>query len=259
MAGLGSTLADVCRSAGVVVQEHPGWQTYARPGWFDPIGIIVHHTAGRGDLNVIINGRPDLPGPLANLYSDRDAPYRITVVSAGRCNHAGEGSERVLNEVRAGIAPSGDAAARGLADGPGGNGWFYGIEAENFGDGVQSWPAEQVDAIARCCAAICARMGWTANRVIGHREWTRRKPDPRGFTMPSLRASVARLMEDEMALTPEDRDLLQRTHDKARDAVNYGVAILDALNQLPETETVDVDAEAVARRVDELLARRLAD
>lgn len=259
MAALGSTLADVCRSAGVDVQEFGGWQDYARPGDFAAVGIMVHHTAGRNDLNTIINGRPDLEGPLANLYSDRDAPYRVTVVSAGRCNHAGAGAQRVLDEVRADIAPSGDAGSRGLVDGPGGNGWFYGIEAENLGDGVQPWPSEQFDAIARVCAAICARMGWSANRVIGHREWTRRKIDPRGFGMDALRSRVAELMEDDMALSPEDRDLLQRTHDKARDAVNYGVAVLDALNRLPETETVDIDAEAVARRVDELLARRLAE
>lgn len=64
--------------------------------------------------------------------------------------------------------------------------------------------------------------------------------------------------DEDVALTPDELDLLQRTHDKARDAVNYGVAVLAALNELPQTTTIDIDAEAVARRVDELLAARLA-
>lgn len=172
----------------------PNWRTFARPGPFDPVGIIVHHTGGQNDLNTVIAGRPDLAGPLANLYSDRDEPWTFTLISGGRCNHAGEGAALVLGEVRLDVAPSGDALARGLSDGPGGNGWFYGIEAENLGDGRQPWPVPQLEGVARACAAICAHHGWSANRVIAHREWTRRKPDPRGIFMPSMRARVAALL-----------------------------------------------------------------
>lgn len=182
-----------------------GWQTFARPGSWSPVGVIVHHTAGRNDLNTVIHGRPDLPGPLANLYVDRDAPWTVTLISGGRCNHAGAGAARVLDEVRQDVAPVGDALARGLIDGPVGNGLFYGLEAENMGDGVQHWPVPQLEAIAATCAALCRLHGWSANRVIAHREWTRRKPDPRGVSMPALRARVAALIaqEDDMALTDE--------------------------------------------------------
>lgn len=178
-------LKPVCK-----LQVRDNWRTFVRPGSFYPVGIIVHHTGGQNDLNTVINGRFDLPGPLANLYSDRDDPFTITLISGGRCNHAGAGSQKVLDETRLGIAPSGDAVARGLIDGPNGNGYFYGFECENKGTG-QPWPVAQLESMAKVCAAICRHHNWTANRVIGHREWTKRKPDPYGFNMGSFRKLVA--------------------------------------------------------------------
>lgn len=64
--------------------------------------------------------------------------------------------------------------------------------------------------------------------------------------------------EEDVALTAEERKLLELALQNAIDAKNYGVACLAALNELDATTTVDLDAEAVARRVDELLAQRLA-
>lgn len=174
------------------VSEVSGWRTRVRPGAWAPQGVVLHHTAGRDSLRIIINGRSDLPGPLSNLHIPKSGP--VNLVSGGRCNHAGPMAQKVLDEVRAGIAPRGDAAARGLTDGPSGNGWFYGLECENLGNGTDPWPADQLETIAKACAAICAHHGWTANRVVGHREITRRKPDPRGFAMSSMRSRIASLL-----------------------------------------------------------------
>lgn len=182
-------LAEILRPH-VNLQEFGGWQRHVRPGGFEPVGIVIHHTAGHNDLNTIINGRSDLPGPLANLYFDRDGAFPVTLVSAGRSNHAGAGASVVLEEVRAGTAAGPDAAARGLKDGPGGNFFFYGFEAENLGTGTQDWPEAQYRAMVLCAAAICRFHGWNAGHVIGHREWTRRKPDPRGFLMSTFRWDV---------------------------------------------------------------------
>lgn len=197
-------LAAILR-ARLPVTEVPGWRTHVRPGSFSPLGVIVHHTAGTNSLRVIVNGRTDLPGPLSNLHVPKSGPPNL--VSAGRCNHAGAGAAVVLDEVRRDVAPTGSALRRGLLDGPGGNGFFYGIEAENLGDGLDPWPPAQLDTIARICAALCGHHGWRSNRVIGHLEWTRRKPDPRGFSMASMRARVAMLLltpqplpEDDMAV-----------------------------------------------------------
>lgn len=65
--------------------------------------------------------------------------------------------------------------------------------------------------------------------------------------------------EDDMALSDDDRRLIETAVAEARDAKHYAIACLAALNELDQTTTVDIDAEAVARRVDELLARRLAE
>jgi len=179
----------------VNLQEFGGWRHYARPGSFAPVGIVIHHTAGRNDLNTVINGRPGLAGPLANLYFDRDAPHRVTLVSGGLCNHAGPGSAVVLDEVRRGVASGPGAGLRRLDDDASGNRWFYGFEAENLGDGVQPWPPEQYRAMVAAAAAICRHHRWGAGVVIGHLEWTRRKIDPRGLSMAGFRADVARLLD----------------------------------------------------------------
>ena len=73
---------------------------------------------------------------------------------------------------------------------------FYGFECENLGDGKDPWPAEQVDAIVRVCAALCRAHGWGTTgdtSVIGHAEWQPGKVDPRGpgITVEVIRSSVA--------------------------------------------------------------------
>lgn len=231
-------LADACRDAGLRVVEVQGWRTRGSET-FTPRGLVLHHTAGpaKGDmpsLSLIVSGRADLPGPLANFGLGRSGT--VYVVAAGRANHAGAGGWRGLS----------------------GNASVWGIEAENTGVG-EPWPAAQLDAYHLLAAVLAERTPFDPALICAHREWApTRKIDPTGIDPAAFRARVAELLEDDMALTAEERKLLQDTHDKARDAVNYGVAILAALNQFEETDTVAVDAETVARRVDELLARRLA-
>jgi N-acetyl-anhydromuramyl-L-alanine amidase AmpD len=62
---------------------------------------------------------------------------------------------------------------------------------ENIGDGVDPWAEVQLDAIAKGAAALCQRHGWSENRVIGHKEWSRKKPIDPGFDMNDFRARVA--------------------------------------------------------------------
>jgi hypothetical protein len=88
-------LADVLRSGGCKVTELAGWKDRGRLGAFGPVkGVLCHHTAGpttgnAPSLSTIVNGRPDLPGPLSHLHLARDGTF--TVIAAGRCNHAGPG------------------------------------------------------------------------------------------------------------------------------------------------------------------------
>lgn len=189
-------LAAMWRSEGIKVRVIGNPAAHVRPGTFTPVGIMIHHTGdkGRGDsgLDILINGRDlgkptVLHGPLCNASPREDG--ELAYISAGRANHAGAGSSRVLHDTRLDIAPSGTAASRGLVDDTTGNGWFYGFEVDNDGGG-QVYPPEQYDCVVRACAALCRHHGWTANRIVGHKEWTRRKVDW-SLPMGPLRKNVA--------------------------------------------------------------------
>jgi hypothetical protein len=151
-----------------------GWET--RGGaTFNPRGIVDHHTAGpaTGDmpsLSVLINGRADLPGPLANFGVGRSG--MVYVVAAGRANHAGLG---------------------GWNGGLTGNSSVWGIEEE--GTGTVPLTGAQNAVRARLCAALAEFSQFPAANVCGHREWApRRKVDPYGVNLPGLRAQVAGLL-----------------------------------------------------------------
>jgi hypothetical protein len=178
-------LAGLMRSVGITVREADGWRTRTASGPFDPVGVMMHHTAAVG------------PGVLADIVANNKANFFVdragvlTVVAAGRANHAGKGAQRLLDDTRAGIAPTGTATERRLPDSIVGNGHYYGFEDENKGDGVQPWPPAQMDTMVRAATALCRRHGWTANRVVAHKEWTQRKPTDPTFDMNAFRTSVA--------------------------------------------------------------------
>ena len=160
-------LAQVLLDAGLKVAEQPDWKTRGR-GDVGPIkGVICHHTAGplngnMPSLGIIINGRPDLPGPLSQLALGRDGTF--FVVAAGRCNHAGVGNWQGFTA---------------------GNTNFIGIEAENTGETTgpkkDSWPAVQIDAYQRGVAAILKKIRANAIMCAGHRgvcaaAWSQGRP-----------------------------------------------------------------------------------
>ena len=146
-------LAQVLQDAGLKVAEQPGWQDRGRGPMGVVRGVICHHTAGpktgiMPSLKVITDGRPDLPGPLAQLGLGRDGTWFI--VAAGRANHAGAGSWKGVTA---------------------GNSSFIGIEAENMGTAADPWPAVQMDAYKRGVAAILKKIGADASMCAGHKEY----------------------------------------------------------------------------------------
>lgn len=194
----------ILRDAGLPVHEVSGWRTRGRPASGNPsdpaypaatrfAGIGLHHTAGHNDLDIVVGGRPGIPGPLANLYVARDG--RVHVVAAGRANHFGPGAREVYQRTLRDRAPLGDAATLGLRDSIVGNGVYVGIEVENLGTAADPYPRVQIDHLERACAAICERQHWTASRCVQHREWTRRKVDM-SYRGP-LRQAVAALLSGE--------------------------------------------------------------
>ncbi len=180
-------LAAVLREAGCRVHEVPGWQERGRGEMTAVRGILVHHTAGprmgnAPSLNLIVEGRKDLQGPLSQLVLGRDGTF--FVVAAGRCNHAGIGA---WQDVTAG------------------NSSFIGIEAENTGMIDDPWPNVQMEALTVGCAAILKHIGADEVMVAGHREYALprgRKIDPL-FDMIDFREDVATLLDgDKPILAP---------------------------------------------------------
>jgi hypothetical protein len=154
--GRDTGIADRLRAAGLRVVEVAGWQT-AGSDSFAPAGSVNHHTAGPSSgatpsLLTCIEGRPDLPGPLCNVFQSREsgAADVAYVIASGRANHAGDGGWKGLS----------------------GNASVYGLEIEH--DGVTPLPQARIDYAARIHAAMFT--GDPAY-VCQHREWTSRKID----------------------------------------------------------------------------------
>jgi peptidoglycan hydrolase-like protein with peptidoglycan-binding domain len=171
-------LPRVLEDAGLKVAEVPGWETRGRGEMGQVKGVICHHTAGARSgnmpsLRVLLDGRPDLSGPLAQLGLGRDGTYYV--IAAGRANHAGAG--RWMNENN-------------------GNSSFIGIEAENTGSADDPWPEVQMLAYQRGVAAILKRVAQPAGLCAGHKEYALpagRKSDP-SFDMVKFRAAGVALL-----------------------------------------------------------------
>lgn len=169
-------IADVLRAAGLTVVEVDGWKTRGAEYSSTPLAVICHETQGsatssvQGELNVLINGRTGLAGPIAQLMIDRKGVWYV--VASGRCN-----------QVKTGVA--------GPLKGKG-NSYSFGVEAMHAVS--EDWtrkPAQYASYVAGV-AAICKRMGWQPDvHVIGHKEHQPGdKSDPE-FSMPAFRAAVA--------------------------------------------------------------------
>lgn len=183
---------EALRAEGLRVVQHGSWKNHNRglrgTGWGPLNGVMIHHTVTSGvdgTVNLCYQGRSDLPGPLCHGVIDKDGTVHL--VGWGRANHAGLGDDDVLQAV---IREDGHLPAPNERNADG-NSRFYGFECINLGDGHDPWPEAQLDAIARAAAALCRAHGWGANSVIGHKEWTSWKVDPRGFSMDDMRRRIA--------------------------------------------------------------------
>lgn len=179
-------LADILRGRGLPVWEIPGWQQRGHGAMGDVYGVLCHHTAGPATGNypsesVVVNGRPGLGGPLANLGLARDGTW--IVVAAGQAWHAGTG-----------VVPWCPANT--------GNTHLLGVEAESCGTRDDWTPAQRAN-YPRGVAALLGYYGLSPARAIGHKEWAPgRKVDPAFWDMNQFRADAARWMTPPPAPTP---------------------------------------------------------
>ncbi|MET8797450.1 N-acetylmuramoyl-L-alanine amidase [Nocardia sp. NPDC004568] len=181
-------LADVLRGAGLAVIEHDGWRERGHGDFLDIRGVLCHHTGGGGpnDWRIVQDGRPDLPGPLAQLVLEKDGTYRV--IAVGVCWHAGRGSWPGW--------PTDNA-----------NYHTIGIEAVSRGTPPWDWTPAQLDAYKRGCAALLRRIGRGAGDCVAHREYSSEgKIDPAGLDMNAFRRDVQALLDgkgDQMAFLEE--------------------------------------------------------
>jgi hypothetical protein len=154
----------------------------------NPQGVVAHHTGGPLTNNdsayadFLIRGRSDLPGPLSQLYLDRQG--RFWVLAAGKANHAGRGGWR------------------GLV----GNSSVVGIEAMHTGSASLAWPDEQFQAYQRGVATILKKIGKNSDWVCGHKEWApSRKVDPANMDMNVFRTKVGVILAENTVNVPADR------------------------------------------------------
>ena len=167
------------KKEGVDVREpYKNWRTHNRNHkgrWGGVNGIVIHHTAGTNSQALCYNGTSSLPGPLCHAYAPKNGT--VVMIGHGRANHAGmftqNAHDAVVAESKVHPRPSGPETVDG-------NRHYYGIEVENLGDGKDYYPDKQYEATVKWAAAICRFHGWSADSVIGHKEGTTRKIDPRG-------------------------------------------------------------------------------
>ncbi|RMH81545.1 MAG: hypothetical protein D6683_03930 [Actinomyces sp.] len=240
--------ADVMRAGaaklGVPFETVPGFATRnSNPaGAFHPVAFMLHHTASpRGS-----DARGYVTRTAASqLFVDRAG--KLWLVASGRTRHPGRGSSRVLADIAAGRPVVEDAADRGLVDDTDGYAFFVGVEVDNDGVG-EPYSAEVVSATVAAAAITCAWHGWSPDRVIHHRQWTRRKVDMslRDDLRPAIAAAIAELTDHQEAPMSTLADPQPAW---AQDAVTW------ALGHGITTGSRDADAPVTARELVTMMYR----
>jgi hypothetical protein len=240
-------LAAIARRTGFPVVEVKGWKTRGRPGGMSDVRTITcHHTANGGargnypSLRVVRDGRPGLPGPLAQY--GLGIAGTIYVIAAGKSNHAG--TSRSVDYL---------------------NSHAVGIEAEAVGiPGTKGdWPPAQMDAYARLCAALVDELGLTAADVRGHKETCApvgRKSDP-SFAMDAHRRRIAAVnlkikpaqedsdmkLTDEVDLTPQAEKLLGQKTATVRELLQWPPGVRAARDEIERVRDEQVEQTKALR------------
>lgn len=178
-------LPDVLRDAGLPVEVLPEFATAGKAPkeW---VAIVDHHDASpissgnNGGLTSIRYGRPDLAGPLANLFLKRDGTH--VCVSSGAANHPGVSYLPLRGGISSGVKY-----------------WALGREVALDGVG-EPFPTSgrQYEAMQQANAAISIYLGLQpATQLWDHKSIARpigRKIDIRPYDLPDGRVRVARFM-----------------------------------------------------------------
>lgn len=187
-------LADVLRPVlGDKLKGLPSWQEYGHGDYGDIWGVMVHHTGNaNADAWSIRNGRPDLQGPLSNLHIAQDGT--VTIVAAGVCWHAGQGSYPGLPTNNANFHVIGIECA-----------WPRDLSLTPATQNREPWPDPEIISMRDTVAAILNRLGYGSDRVIAHKEWAgaaQGKWDPGNLDMNWFRGEVAKAQRGDFLPKP---------------------------------------------------------
>lgn len=214
-----SNMASVLRAAGLTVVETQGWKTrgYAGQDLAEVRGVLWHHTATHRSrfnedaptLNMCVNGRPDLPGPLCNIVLGRTGT--VYLVAAGVANHAGRG------------------VAHGIPENTG-NHYLIGIEMESSGVAPWDWTPDQIRVAPHLGAALerayLQRLPEDMRLQLGHKEYSYDgKIDPAGWPgdMDGLRAAINRILSGTVqtqSVTPKEDTLSAKEVQEIKNHIN---------------------------------------
>lgn len=186
-----SSLGQWLRGQGFVVDDNPvpGRQTT----WTGVRTIMVHHTAGNeSPANEANEAR------FARTGGSSPPLYHIVVGVSGRV--------WMICQQRSGQPEPGRASHAG----EGGPAWgmprdranemSLGVSMQCNGSHPLSTHRDAYQILVRLLAALCNRYGLTPAAILGHKEWTPRKIDPRD-DMAVLRADVQRALDSD---TPDE-------------------------------------------------------
>jgi hypothetical protein len=183
---------EILAAHGVSVTQIEGWEE--RHGSsegirLEPQGVVVHHTGSNSTSSaLIIDGRNDLPGPLANWFVDKSG--QVFLIASGYSNNAGYGGKDAFAQIVGGqveheldpAATDGDWSANSHA---------WSIEATGKG----KWSKKAHASMIKLVTAIHKAEGWNHARVIGHKELTRRKPADPAEDMGKFRNDVLKTLK----------------------------------------------------------------
>lgn len=175
------------------------WETHAGAGPderdYTPSAILNHHTASTDWYPV------DRLTNKCNMYIDPSG--LVWLYSLGYQFDSGYGDPNVLGRARNDVEPR-PPEDMVPSDRINGNPWFVDVEVGHWGYGEPIPPAQR-EALLAVNAAVCDMQGWNPEtRVLGHKEWTRRKVDPRWSwhgepdSMEDIRRDTVVLMEEHL-------------------------------------------------------------
>lgn len=191
-------LENVLREAlGERLVVEPGWTQRGTGGQMGDIwGVMIHHTGNSNERVEVIRdgvqqGSGFLPGPLSQCLIKPSGKCHL--IAVGPCNHAGIGSYPGLG------ANNGNQRLIGFECA-----WPT-IRPDGSYDVNEQWPDAQIITMRDAATAIVKRLGYGADRVIGHKEYAgaaQGKWDPGNIDMDWFRREVAKDLRGEFDSAP---------------------------------------------------------